>query len=223
MTVTASKSDKPRETAEREVNEFIQVIRDSSEYMFGKNHSIAYCLIGYICAYLRYYHPGEFIASLLKNAANMNDIADATELAASLNIPIISPEFGLSRGEYSYNPVERVIVKGIGSIKSLNSKIGDDLYELAHKNHYDHFADVLFTINDQVKINAAQLRILIDLDYFRCFGNANELVVVDTVYEQIKDKKSIKRDAYPEGLLNVMLRSCKTLTGGGQTDGVPDD
>lgn len=211
-----SKSDKPRETAEREVNEFIQVIRDSSEYMFGKNHSIAYCLIGYICAYLRYYHPGEFIASLLKNAANMDDIAGATELAASLNIPIISPEFGLSRGEYSYDPVERVIVKGIGSIKSLNSKIGDDLYELAHKNHYDHFADVLFTINDQVKINAAQLRILIDLDYFRCFGNANELVVVDTVYEQIKDKKSIKRDAYPEGLLEVMLRSCKTLTAAGK-------
>ena len=36
------KSDKPREIAEQEANEFIQILKDSSEYMFGKNHSISY-------------------------------------------------------------------------------------------------------------------------------------------------------------------------------------
>ena len=46
--------------------------------MFGYNHSIAYCLIGYICAWLRYYHTGEFIATYLNCAANEDDITWTT-------------------------------------------------------------------------------------------------------------------------------------------------
>lgn len=56
------KSPQPRETAETEAKEFLQIIEDSASYQFGYNHSIAYCLLGYLCAYYRYYHPLEFIS-----------------------------------------------------------------------------------------------------------------------------------------------------------------
>ena len=59
------KSPKPRDIAENEAKEFLQVIEDSAAYQFGYNHSIAYCLLGYLCAYYRYYHPIEFITSFL--------------------------------------------------------------------------------------------------------------------------------------------------------------
>ena len=51
-----SMSDKPVEVSKKEVETFLQVIEDSASYQFGYNHSIAYCLIGYMCAYLRYYY-----------------------------------------------------------------------------------------------------------------------------------------------------------------------
>lgn len=59
------KSPQPREVAEQEAKEFLQIIQDASSYMFGYNHSVGYCMIGYLCAYLRYYHPYEFITAYL--------------------------------------------------------------------------------------------------------------------------------------------------------------
>ena len=50
------KSNQPRNVAEQEAKEFLQIIEDSADYQFGYNHSIAYCMIGYVCAYLRYYY-----------------------------------------------------------------------------------------------------------------------------------------------------------------------
>ena len=63
-----SKSPKPRAEAEVEAKEFLQVIEDSASYQFGYNHSIAYCLLGYLCGYFRFYHPGEYITAFLNNA-----------------------------------------------------------------------------------------------------------------------------------------------------------
>ena len=71
-----NKSDKPREIAEKEARAFLQIIEDSSNYQFGYNHSTGYSMIGYLCGYLRYYYPVEFIASYLNNANNEDDIAN---------------------------------------------------------------------------------------------------------------------------------------------------
>lgn len=68
------KSGKPREEAINELQEYIQILIDSSSYMFGYNHSIAYCMVGYLCAYLRYYHTPYFIMAYLNNAQNEDDI-----------------------------------------------------------------------------------------------------------------------------------------------------
>ena len=45
-----NKSPQPREIAEQEAKEFLQIIEDSASYQFGMNHSISYCLLGYLCA-----------------------------------------------------------------------------------------------------------------------------------------------------------------------------
>ena len=98
-----NKSNKSRAIAEEEANMFLKIIEDASSYMFGYNHSIAYCLIGYMCAYLRYYHPYEFITSYLNNAANENDIADGTTLANEYKVTITPPKFGISKDVYALN------------------------------------------------------------------------------------------------------------------------
>ena len=68
------KSPQPQEVAEQEAKEFLQIISDASSYMFGYNHSVGYCMIGYLCAYLRYYHPFEFITAYLNNANGEDDV-----------------------------------------------------------------------------------------------------------------------------------------------------
>ncbi|WP_165484095.1 hypothetical protein, partial [Clostridioides difficile] len=67
-------SNKPKEIAEKEAKEFIQIISDSSEYQFGYNHSTGYSMNGYICGMLRYYYPLEFTTSYLNWADNEEDL-----------------------------------------------------------------------------------------------------------------------------------------------------
>ena len=119
-----AKSNQPREIAEEEAKEFLQVIEDSASYQFGYNHSIAYCLLGYLCAYFRYYHPIEFITAFLNDAANDEDIRNGTILAKQRGITIVPPKFGISRSDYFFTKEKRVIAKGLSSVKYMGKGRG---------------------------------------------------------------------------------------------------
>ena len=181
-----NKSNKSRAIAEEEANMFLKIIEDASSYMFGYNHSIAYCLIGYMCAYLRYYHPYEFITSYLNNAANEDDIADGTTLANEYKVTITPPKFGISKDVYALNKENKIIAKGISSVKFLNTKAGIDLFELS-KSNLNSFTDVLYGITKTSCLNSRQLSILINVDYFSSFGNVRELSKISEVFDNLKN------------------------------------
>lgn len=191
-----SKSEKPREVAEQEAKEFLQVIEDSASYQFGYNHSIAYCLLGYLCAYYRYYHPLEFITSFLNNAANDDDVRNGTAYANRAGIKITMPKWGLSKGEYFFDNQSNVIAKGLTSIKYMSEQLADELYKLSHSKKYVRFVDVLLDVDSKTCCDSRQLDILIKLDFFSEFGNQRELLRIrDLFYQTFKrgQAKQIKK------------------------------
>lgn len=185
-----NKSDKPREEAEKEVKEFLKVIEDSASYQFGYNHSTAYSLIGYMCAYLRYYYPAQFITAFLNYAANDEDIKNGTQLARLKGIKIISPKFRHSTSVYSCD--NNIVYKGTSSIKGLSKTIGDKLYSLKDKT-YPTFLDFLLDCKEN-SIGIADLTILIKLDYFSEFGTIGKLLKYIDIYNELYGKKMIKKD-----------------------------
>lgn len=191
-----SKSYKPREEAEEEAKEFLQVIEDSASYQFGYNHSIAYCLLGYLCAYYRYYYPIEFITSFLNNAANDGDIKMGSEYASKIGIKVTMPKWGASKSTYFYDKSRNVIAKGLSSVKYIGGSIAEELYELAHSKEYTHFVDVLKDICDYTSLDSRQTDILIKIDFFSMFGNQRELLrIYDIFHTTFKDgnAKEIKK------------------------------
>lgn len=201
-----SKSDKPREIAEKEAEEFIRIIEDASSYMFGYNHSIAYCLIGYLCAWLRYYHTGEFISAYLNCAANEDDITDGTALAQEYGIRISPPRFGLSKDVYVYDKENKVISKGIESVKYMNKAISNELYALKD-NNYTYFIELLLDIKNNTSVNSRQLDLLIKIDYFINFGNCAELLRINEIFNFFKNgtAKSIKKDKIKSDVLQKIV------------------
>ena len=185
-----NKSYKPREEAEKEVKEFLKVIEDSASYQFGYNHSTAYSLIGYMCAYLRYYYPAQFITAFLNYAANDEDIKNGTQLARLKGIKIISPKFRHSTSVYSCD--NNIVYKGTSSIKGLSKTIGDKLYSLKDKT-YPTFLDFLLDCKEN-SIGIADLTILIKLDYFSEFGTIGKLLKYIDIYNELYGKKMIKKD-----------------------------
>ena len=192
-----NKSPQPREVAEQEAKEFLQIIEDSAAYQFGYNHSVAYCLLGYLCAYYRYYHPLEFVTSFLNNAANEDDIRNGTAYANKVGIQVTMPKWGLSKSEYFFDSERNIVAKGLTSIKYMNSHIADELYDVARSRSHSRFVDVLADIDKKTTLNTRQLDILIKIDFFSEFGNQRELLrITDMFYEMFKkgQAKKISKD-----------------------------
>ncbi len=180
-----NKSDKPREIAENEAREYLKVIEDASAYMFGLNHSIAYCMLGYYCAYYRYYYPLEYITAYLNNAANEDDIISGTELAKEYKIIITPPRFGQSAGRYMPHRESNTISKGIATVKYMNNAVGDELYEMSQKGYYN-FLDILYDAKN-TSINIRQLFILVKIGYFSEYGNMRELTKMIELFDYFKN------------------------------------
>ena len=183
-----SKSDKPRKEAEEEAKAFLQIIEDSANYQFGKNHSTGYSIICYYCAYFRYYYPLEFTTSYLNNSNNSEDINDGHELAKVKGITIKPPKFRYSRAEYFMDKETNSIYKGMASIKYMNAEVSEQLYGLKD-NQYNNFMDLLIDIYDKTSINSRQLNILIAIDFFEEFGKSQKLLDIVDLYDKIISKK----------------------------------
>lgn len=182
-------SPKPRDVAEQEAKEFLQIIEDSSNYQFGFNHSTGYSMIGYLCAYMRYYYPEEFIAAYLNNANNEDDIRYGTELARVKGIKIQPIKFRHSGAEYTVDKSNHCLYKGCSSVKFLNADVSEQLYSMKDQ-HFDSFIDLLSVFPG----NSRQREILIKLGFFEEFGGSQKLLRMAEIYDKYNGKKVIKKD-----------------------------
>jgi DNA polymerase III alpha subunit len=164
-------------------------------------------LIGFLCAWLRYYHPHEFITAYLNNAANDDDIKAGTELAELYGIRITSPRFGVSKSDYMFDREKQVVSKGISSVKYMNKKAPMELYDVYHKYHPRMFMDVLKLIDEHTSCDDRQISNLIRIDFFYEYGNVRELQRIYDIYKYFKrgKAKTIKKDKLKEGPLKKII------------------
>ena len=202
-----NKSDKPRKVAEKEAKTFLQIIEDSSNYMFGYNHSTGYSMIGYTCAMLRYYYPLEFVTAFLNNARTDEDIAKGTKFAKEKGFTIKAPKFGHSENIYICDKKTKTIYKGLESIKSMQSIVADIMNQI-YACCPTTFIDILFLCEevkvDGKRINSKSMDILIDIGFFSEYGNINTLKRIRYWYDKFAKRKTIKKADCDDWLINLI-------------------
>ena len=175
-------SDKSREQAEEEAKQFLKVIEDSSEYSFNYNHAVGYSLLSYMCAYLRYHHPAEFIASYLKNAANDDDINTGRAMAKSRGIAITKPRFRQDNRTFYISEDGRSISDALSSIKGVGLKDAEALYAL--RDFSGRFVELLREMSlYSGGLNKTVVEKLIKIDYFHEFGCIKKLLDIYAVFQ----------------------------------------
>lgn len=183
----------PKEKCAEIIKPFLQTILQASSYAFSWNHSDAYSCIGYICGYLRYYYPLEFLASSLNIFKDKEDKTLAiSEYAKKIGIKISSPKFRYSQNEYLMDKSTNSIYKGLASIKDIGKNNGDELFTLKD-NTYPTFIHLLKDIREKTKVNSKQLDILIKLDFFSEFGDIYSLLYQTIVYDKFGTSKVITK------------------------------
>lgn len=180
------------------IKPFLQVIQDASNYGFSWNHSDAYSCIGYICGYLRYYYPYEFVATALNVFQDKPEIFSTfVDYANRHGMKIAPPRFRKSQYTYIYNKEDQTIEKGLGSIKYINKDCADSLYAIRHMQ-FNSFTDLLYYVTENTSIDKRQLETLIKCNYFDEFGKNGKLIeLLERFKEKYKkthtDKTKMKR------------------------------
>ena len=180
-----------------------QVIEDASRYSFNASHSLSVGLDSLYGAYLKSHYPLEYYTIAFNYYKD--DIERTSKLTEELKyfkIKIETPKFGYAKGEYFFNKETNSIYKGVGCIKNLNSKVGDELYELGHGriNLYKDFADVLEDLKTKTTINSRQLDILIRIGYFEQYGKTQKLLKIVQLFDEIYKKKQFNKAKLPFGI-----------------------
>lgn len=160
-----------------------QVVEDSISYSFNASHSGSTALDSLYQAYLKSHYPYEYYKVVLDMYES--DIEMTRRLSDELryfDISLKPARFGKSAGHYTINKDQSAIYKGIGSIKGLNSTIGDELYDLRN-NDYKDFYELLIDIHDHTSANKSQIDTLIKLDFFSSFGGAKYLQHIAELFE----------------------------------------
>ncbi len=87
-----------------------------AEYGFNKSHAVAYAVIAYQTAFLKYYYPAQFFASLLSTELNDKDkVTIYINDAKKFKIEILPPD--INESLWQFNVVGRDIRFGLGGIK----------------------------------------------------------------------------------------------------------
>jgi len=116
--------------SKKEANQFWKGLLKWAKYGFNKSHSVGYAMLGYWCAWLRYYYPTEFICGSLTYGAEKKR-PEIMEEAYRLGLSLILPKVGISeafrwvaKDKKLYVPF--IEVKGLGKVKAKQAARGDE-------------------------------------------------------------------------------------------------
>lgn len=185
----------PKEQLEEIFPPIKQGILDATRYAFSWNHSDAYSCVGYICGYLRYYYPLEFLTAALNTFEGKEEkTLNITNYTKKKGIKVEGVKFRHSTSEYTFNKEENVIYKGIASIKYLNSKVADAFQSIKDMKFQD-FIHLLAVVKEKsLPVNSKQMKILIQLNFFEEFGEVKYLLKQYDYFDLLYGKKQMKKD-----------------------------
>jgi len=164
-------------------------IEPFAEYGFNKSHAAAYAMIAYQTAYLKTYHPNEFIAaSMSTELSNTDKLSEFFEELKRLNIKVQRPCINECYPEF--RPQKNTLFYALGAIKNVGFKaISEVVKEREKKGKFKSISDFINRINPK-NINKLQLEGLVKAGAFDSIF-INRKALYDNIPNIIQNSKSI--------------------------------
>ncbi len=177
--------------SESVANKIYDDIKDFAEYAFNKSHAAAYAVVAYQTAYLKYYHPVEFMAALLTSVIdNASKVSEYIYSCKSMGIPILPPD--INRGVAGFSVCGDSILYGLASIKGVGWPV---IYAVVKERELGgDFADMYDFLNrmDGKEVNKRVVENFIKAGAFDALpGTRKQLMSVYASYMDgiLKDRK----------------------------------
>jgi len=99
---------------------------DFAKYAFNKSHAAAYAVVAYQTAYLKYYHPLQFMAALMTSVIDFpTKVSEYILHCRQIGIDILPPDINCGDSRFSVDGAG--IRYGLSAIKSVGKSVIDDI------------------------------------------------------------------------------------------------
>ncbi len=122
---------------------------DFAKYAFNKSHAACYAVVAYQTAYLKYYHPVEFMAALMTSVIdNPSKVAEYIMTSRSMGIQILPPDINV--GENGFSVADGQIRYALSAIKSVGRPVIDAVVaEREARGPYLNLGDFVTRVTDR--------------------------------------------------------------------------
>lgn len=142
---------------------FWSEILEFSKYAFNKSHATAYAINSYITAWLKYYHPLEFM-SVAMSVQKMEKLPLLIQECRIMSIPVLGPN--VNQSKVGFTPEGESIRFGLKRIKGVG-EIAEKIVEEREKNGlFKSLTDFMY----RVQLNSKAMQALIDSGALDTFG-----------------------------------------------------
>jgi len=121
---------------------------DFAKYAFNKSHACAYSYLTYQTAYLKYYYPAEYMASLITSSlGDENKINAYVAECRALSIPVLPPDINLSQAEFTITP--EGLRFGLLAIKNVGLGALQEVFAERRVKPFVSFEDYIMRMSDR--------------------------------------------------------------------------
>ncbi|MDB9786752.1 DNA polymerase III subunit alpha, partial [Bacteriovoracaceae bacterium] len=142
-----------------------------AEYGFNKSHAVAYALIAYQTAFLKFYYPASFYAALLTTElSNTDKVTNYIKDAKDSGIDTLPPD--INESIWQFNVIKNNIRYGLGAIKNVGEGAVQELIRERTKNGpFQGFVDFC----ERVSLKFINKRVLESMVKVGVFDNTEKM------------------------------------------------
>ncbi len=164
--------------SEAVANKIFDEMIDFAKYAFNKSHAACYAFVSYQTAYLKYYHPIQFMAALLTSVKdNSKKVIRYIETCRKNHIDVVIPD--INNGVSGFKAVGDKILYGLSAIKGVgDAVISEIVREREERGDYKSLNDFVERLPSKV-VSKTVMEALIKcgvLDIFE--GNRKQKLMV---------------------------------------------
>jgi DNA polymerase-3 subunit alpha len=170
-------------------NHIYDTMMDFAKYAFNKSHAACYAVVAYQTAYLKYYHPVEFMAALLTSVIdNSRKVSEYIMTCRSMGIEILPPD--INEGESGFSVSGNSIRYALTAIKSVGRPVIETVVrERRERGRYTNLKDFISRVADK-DVNKRAIENFIKAGALDSLGGTRKQFM--SAYVQIVD--SIQQD-----------------------------
>ncbi|MCQ2524640.1 MAG: DNA polymerase III subunit alpha [Lachnospiraceae bacterium] len=173
---------------------------DFAKYAFNKSHAACYAVVSYQTAYLKYYHPVEFMASLMTSVIdNAGKVSEYINVCRNMGIKILPPD--INTGERSFSVVDGQIGYALLAIKNVGRPVIDGLVDdRKARGPYTSLTDFVTRMSDY-DFNKRAMENFIKAGAFDSMGGSRKQYM--SIYVQIMDSISSNKKSSMAGQMTL--------------------